>query len=60
MYSEKSAVREAIRDEGHRKFVPKNFTLKSIFKEDEVINRVKKQTKNILENFVAILNIVEV
>jgi len=45
MYSEKSAVREAIRDEGHRKFVPKNFTLKIIFKEDEVVNRVKKQTK---------------
>ena len=30
MYSHKSAIRQAIRDEGHRKFVPRNFRLNKI------------------------------
>ena len=45
MYSEKSAIRESIRDEGHRKFVPKNINLKKIFNNDkDIIDRVYKRT----------------
>jgi DNA polymerase III alpha subunit len=51
MYSEKSAIRESIRDEGHRKFVPKNFNLKKIFDNNEVIDRVYKRTSDYIGTF---------
>ena len=46
MYSHKSAIRQAIRDEGHRKFVPRNFKLNKIFDEEEKQDRVIDNTKN--------------
>lgn len=46
MYSDKSAIRESIRDEGYRKFVPKIFNIKKIFNDEKVIDRVYKNTQD--------------
>lgn len=35
MYKEKSAIKAAIRDKGYRKFIPKDFNLEDIFKEEK-------------------------
>ena len=36
IYKEKSALREAIRNEGYRKFVPRDYKLSDIFNDDEI------------------------
>ena len=51
MYSYKSAIRQAIRDEGHRKFVPKNFKLSKIFDDEEIQDRVIDNTKKMIGEF---------
>lgn len=51
MYSHKSAIRQAIRDEGHRKFVPRNFKLKKIFDDEEVQDRVIDNTNKMIGKF---------
>lgn len=51
MYSHKSAIRQAIRDEGHRKFVPRNFKLNKIFDEEETQDRVIDNTKKLIGKF---------
>lgn len=48
IYKEKSALREAIRNEGYRKFVPRDYKLSDIFNDDEKINNVKKKAKELL------------
>jgi len=51
MYKEKSAYREAIRNEGHRKFVPREYNLKEIFNDEETIERIHKNAKDMTGNF---------
>ena len=46
MYKEKSAIRQAIRDEGYNKMVRRDFKLEDIFDNQEQIDRVKKNQKN--------------
>ena len=43
MYKERSAIREAIRSEGYRKMVRRDFKLEDIFKDKEVRDRVKRK-----------------
>ena len=50
MYKEKSAIRQAIRDEGYNKMVRRDFKLEDIFDNQEQIDRVKK-SKELLNNF---------
>ncbi len=51
MYKEKSAYREAIRNEGYRKFVPREYDLKDIFDDKEKINNVKKKAEELIGSF---------
>jgi DNA polymerase III alpha subunit len=48
MYKPKSAMREAIRQEGHNKFIPRDYELADIFEDDEVQKRVKKRADKLL------------
>lgn len=48
IYKEKSALREAIRNEGYRKFVPRDYKLNEIFDDDKKIDNVKKRAKELL------------
>ncbi len=50
-YKEKSAYREAIRQEGYNKFIPRNYKLSDIFKEKEKIDNVNKKAKELIGNF---------
>lgn len=51
MYKERSAIREAIRSEGYRKMVRRDFKLEDIFKDKEVRDRVKKKASSLINNF---------
>ena len=51
MYKEKSAIREAIRSEGYRKMIKRDFKLEDIFKNKEVRYRVKKKASSLINNF---------
>lgn len=51
MYAEKSAFREAIRQKGYRKFIPKDYKLEDIFDSREVIEEVKKTAQKLIGNF---------
>ena len=51
MFKEKSAIREAIRQEGHRKFVPRDFDLTDIFKDKKQIIKVVNNAARLLGNF---------
>lgn len=51
MYKEKSAYREAIREEGYRKFVPREYELKDIFEDKEQIKNVKKKAEELIGSF---------
>ena len=51
MYKEKSAFREAIRNAGHRKFVPREYELNDIFEDQEIIESVKNKAKSLIGNF---------
>ena len=44
-FKEKSAIREAIRDEGYRKFVPKDIDLHKIFKDEKIVKKVELNAK---------------
>lgn len=48
IYKEKSALREAIRNEGYRKFVPRDYKLNDIFDDEKKIDNVKKRAKELL------------
>ena len=48
MFKEKSAIREAIRKEGYRKFVPRDFDLTDIFDDGEKIKKVKDNAKELI------------
>lgn len=50
-YKEKSAYREAIRQEGYNKFVPRNYKLSDIFQDKEQIKNVNKKAKELMGNF---------
>jgi len=51
MYAEKSAFREAIRQKGYRKFVPRDYNLENIFDDKKIIEEVKKIAKKLIGNF---------
>ena len=51
MFKEKSAFREAIRNEGYRKFVPREYNLNNIFDDKEQVKRVRENAKKLLGNF---------
>ena len=51
MYHNKSALRQAIRDEGHRKFVPKFCSLNKIFNDKQKIENVKKKKDDLIGTF---------
>ena len=51
LYKERSAYREAIRKEGHRKFVPREYNLKDIFDDSEQINNINKNAKELIGTF---------
>lgn len=51
MYHTKSALRQAIRDEGHRKFVPKWCNLNKIFDNKNQINNVKQRKDDLIGTF---------
>ncbi len=51
MYKEKSAYREAIRNEGYRKFVPREYDLKDIFEDKEKIKNVKNKAEELIGSF---------
>ena len=48
MYKPKSAMREAIRKFGHRKFLPRNYKLEDIFPDPYVRKNVKHYAKSLL------------
>ena len=48
MYKPKSAMREAIRKFGYRKFVPRNYKLEQIFPDPYVRKNVKKYAKSLI------------
>ena len=50
-FKEKSAYREAIRNEGYNKFIPKNYKLSDIFKDKETITKIERRAKEIIGNF---------
>lgn len=50
-YKERSAIREAIRMNGHRKFVGKDKTVEDIFDDPEVVIQVKKNARNLIGKF---------
>ena len=50
-YKEKSAYREAIRQEGYNKFVPRDYKLSDIFQDKEQIKNVNKKAKELMGNF---------
>ena len=51
MYHTKSALRQAIRDEGHRKFVPKWCSLNKIFDNKKQIDNVKQRKEDLIGTF---------
>ena len=51
MYAEKSAFREAIRQKGYRKFVPKDYNLEDIFKDKKIIKEVNEIANKLLGSF---------
>lgn len=51
MYKEKSAIRQAIREEGYNKMVRRDFNLEDIFSDRKQIERVKKRSYELLNNF---------
>lgn len=51
MYHQKSAVRQAIREEGYNSFLPKYFNIKKIFDQDNVINRIKNRKEDLIGTF---------
>ena len=51
MYKERSAMREAIRSEGYRKMIRKDYKLEDIFKDPEQRKRVIKKSKELINNF---------
>jgi len=51
MYKERSAMREAIRQEGYRKMVKRDYDLEDIFSDPKQIENVKKTAKKLLNNF---------
>ena len=51
MYKERSALREAIREEGYRKMLRRGFKLEDIFDDKKQIRRVLKRSKELLNNF---------
>ena len=51
MFHEKSAMRQAIRDNGHNKFVPRYYSLKSIFNSTEKVKKVKKRKEDLIGTF---------
>ncbi len=48
LYKKKSALREAIRQEGYRKRIPKNFELTDYFSDQAQINRINEYAKSLL------------
>ena len=48
IFKEKSAMREAIRDQGYRKFVPREYNLSDIFDDKEKIKQVKDKAKELI------------
>ena len=51
MYKEKSAIRQAIREEGYNKMVRRDFNLEDIFSDRKQIEKVKKRSYELLNNF---------
>ena len=51
MYHEKSAIRQAVRDNGHNKFLPRYFSLKTIFKTNDKVKKVKKRKEDLIGTF---------
>lgn len=52
VYHEKSALRQAIRDEGYRKFVPKYYSLNKLFDgKKETIKKVKEKKEDLIGSF---------
>ena len=51
MYKEKSAIRQAIREEGYNKMIKRDFNLEDIFSDRKQIERVKKRSNELLNNF---------
>jgi DNA polymerase III alpha subunit len=48
MYKQKSALREAIRQEGYRKRIPKNFELTDIFSDKNIIDNINHKKNELL------------
>lgn len=51
MYKERSAIREAIREQGYRKMVRRDFDLNDIFDDKETVKKVIKRSKELINNF---------
>jgi DNA polymerase III alpha subunit len=51
MFKEKSAFREAIRNQGYRKFVPREYNLNDIFDDKDTIKKVNEDAKNLIGGF---------
>ena len=51
IYKEKSALREAIRQEGYRKFVPKDYKLYDFFEDGRQIKNVEKKAHELMGTF---------
>ena len=51
MFHEKSAMRQAVRDNGHNKFLPKYFNLKNIFPTKEKVQKVKNRKEDLIGTF---------
>lgn len=47
-YQEKSSLKEAIREEGYRKFIPRDYSLEEIFPDQEVQERVRARAKELI------------
>ena len=59
MYKEKSAYREAIRNEGHRKFVPREYNLKEIFNDEKLASKLGQNARGVVSKKYKVQNINE-
>lgn len=51
LFKEKSAIKEAIRQNGYRKFIPKDFSVEDIFHKEEDIEKVYTQANKLTGEF---------
>ena len=51
LYKEKSALKQAIKNRGYNKFLPKNFNIFDIFKDEDVVREICKEADELIGKF---------